>query len=92
MIGNPQDGLICIWCLHEGPAAHESEEINRRAIRNHGLGWTSIFGGFFGLMGLLAVLIALAAAPWWILTLTVLAAAVLTTAASWCGYLFGADI
>ena len=72
-------------------AAPESEEVNRRAIRNHGLGWLAIFGGFLGLMGLLAILIALAAAPWWGLAPTVLAVAFLATAAAWCGYRFGAD-
>ena len=149
MFGNPENGLVCVRCFYEGPAAPESEEVNRRAIRNHGLevwpeshrsgfalcqadvlqsymaqyciyyvatrsvssiidgkkttaweesgfparflGWLAIFGGFLGLMGLLAILIALAAAPWWGLAPTVLAVAFLATAAAWCGYRFGAD-
>ena len=91
MFGDPTGGLICVRCFYEGPAAPESEEVNRRAIRNHGLGWTGIIGGFSGLMGLLAVLIALAAAPWWGLALAVTAGVFLTAVTGWCGYLFGAD-
>ena len=91
MFGNPQNGLICVRCFYEGPAAPESEELNLRAIRNHGLGWAAIFGGFFGLMGLLAVLVTLAAAPWWGLVLAVPAAVALASATGWCGYQFGAD-
>lgn len=56
MFGDRQNRLICVRRFYEGSAASESEEINRRGIRNHGLGWANILGGFFDLMGLLAIL------------------------------------
>ena len=91
MFGDLDNGLICARCLFEGPAAPESGEANRRAIHHHGLGWAGIFGMFFGLMGLLAILLTLAAGPWWALVLTVLGAIAVTGGTGWCGYLFGAD-
>ena len=91
MFGNPDNGLICVRCPYEGPAAPESEEANRQAIRGHGLGWAGIFGMFFGLVGLLVVVAALAAAPWWGLVLSVLGTLALLAVTARCGYLFGAN-
>ncbi len=91
MFGDPHNGLICVRCFYEGPAAPESEEVNRRAIHHHGLGWVGIFGMFFGLMGLLVFLVSLATAPWWGMALTGVVAVSLTTATGWCGYQFGTD-